>query len=327
MLVRDALPWLHVCAFACGLNLVACAPTSANREVTTEVADPEVAEPDPHYIRQIEAELATADFYVETTETVDALNFGLVGDGVTDNTEAFRNLLSTSHRTIHIPPGDYVTGKFRIPSNTILNLEPGVIIRDSGHLAKHDRLINIFGENVRIKGLGAMVVSRRSDYTTDEWRHGVYIFGAKRVLIEGLESSNHGGDGFYIGGPAGNPSTDITLRGCLAHGNRRQGLSVTSGRMIRVIDCEFTNTYGTAPQFGVDLEPNEPVDFLDDIVFIRPQTRSNEGGGIMICLKNLTLSSHPVSVTILEHASAGEEPPFETLGTPNVTAILRYSRS
>ncbi|MGH8177794.1 MAG: right-handed parallel beta-helix repeat-containing protein, partial [Steroidobacter sp.] len=277
-------------------------------------------------VEQIEASASADDLTFETAETVDGLSFGLLGDGVTDNTAAFTRVLSTGNRTIHVPAGDYVTGKLVIPSNTILMLAPGVIIRDSGLLAKHDRLINIIGHNVHIQGLGASVVSRRSDYTTDEWRHGVHIFGASRVVIEGLESSNHGGDGFYIGGPAGNPSTDIYLKGCRADNNRRQGLSITSARRVRIIDCEFMNTNGTAPQFGVDLEPNDPVDFLDDIVLLRPYTRTNQGGGILICLNGLDASSYPVNVSIVEHASVTEAPNLQTLAPPEVKATLRYSR-
>jgi hypothetical protein len=299
--------------------LVACTPSSPNPDRV------EVAAPDPHEIRAVETELATADFHIETTEAVDAQSFGLVGDGTTDNTEVFRNLLSTSHRKVRVPPGDYVTGKIRIPSNTILILEPGVVIRDSGQLRKHDRLINIHGENVRIEGLGAMVVSRRSDYTSDEWRHGVYVFGAQRVLIEGLESSSHGGDGFYIGGPPGNPSTDIIIKGCKAENNRRQGLSITSARRVRIVDCEFVNTNGTAPEFGIDLEPNEPTDYMEDIILLRPRTVSNRGGGILIALHQLGPSSHPVTVSVVEHWSELELPRLDTLIPEEVDAAVRYS--
>lgn len=320
MRARDTRLWVHVYSLAICLSLVACTPSRPNPEPEKAPA------PNPHEVRAVETELATSDFYVETTETVDALSFGLVGDGTTDNTEAFRNLLSKSHRTIRVQAGEYVTGKLHIPSNTILILEPGVVIRDSGRLRKYDQLINILGENVHIEGLGAVVVSRRSDYTSHEWRHGVHIFGAKRVLIEGLESSSHGGDGFYIGGPPGKPSTDIIIRGCKAENNRRQGLSITSARRVRIVDCEFVNTNGTAPQFGVDLEPNNPGDYMDDIVLLRPRTAANAGGGILIALHHLDTQSYPVTVNVMEHSSESELPPFDTLIPQEINVTVRYSR-
>lgn len=286
----------------------------------------DVISPEPGMAEQVDASLEDDPLSFTTAVTVDAASAGIVGDGVTDNTEALRGLLATGNRTIRIPAGDYLTGSLVIGSDTILALEPGVVIRDSGRLAEDERLINIRGENVRIDGLGARIIADRAHYTTGEQRHGVYIYGAHNVVINGLESSGQGGDGFYIGGPRDDPATDIVLRGCYAENNRRQGLSVTSARRVRVADCEFVATRGTAPEFGVDLEPNDPQDFLDDIVLLRPHTRSNRGGGIMIYLTGLDASSHPVDVTVLDHSSSDENPPLDTRVPENVRAVLRYNR-
>jgi hypothetical protein len=285
-----------------------------------------VVAPTAQAIQQVEDAASAADLLFQTAETVDGLSYGLLGDGVTDNTAAFQRVLSQGNRTIQIPAGDYVTGKITIPSNTILLLEPGVIIRDSGALASNERLINIQTENVRIVGHGASVVAERSDYTSGEQRHGVFIFGAKRIVIEGLDSSGHGGDGFYIGGPTGNPSIDVYLKGCRADNNRRQGLSITSARRVRVTDCEFSNTNGTAPQFGVDLEPNRPTDFLDDIILLRPYTQTNRGGGIQIYLAKLDATSHPVHVSVVGHTTSAEAPAVTTHVPDGVIATLQYSR-
>jgi hypothetical protein len=176
--------------------------------------------------------------------------------------------------------------------------------------------------------LGARVISDRARYTSGEWRHGVYIFGAERVRIEGLESSGHGGDGFYIGGPPGKASSDVMLIGCNADNNRRQGLSITSAQHVRVIDCEFTNTAGTAPQFGIDLEPNDPPDMLNDILILRAQTRNNSGGGIMIWLKGLVGGpTKPVDVTIIDHFSEAESPHLYTNVPLGLSVTLRYGPS
>lgn len=282
--------------------------------------------PDSETLRRAEA-AATETISIETAQTIDASTVGLVGDGRTDNTDVLRDLLAGGNRTILIPAGDYVTDQLEIESNTILILEPGVTLRDAGRLGWRDRLLNIRTENVRISGLGARVVADRADYSTDEWRHGVYIYGARRVLVEGLESSSHGGDGFYIGGPPGNPSTDVILKGCRADNNRRQGLSITSARRVRVVDCEFMNTRGTAPQFGIDIEPNDPIDYADDIVILRPMTRGNFGGGIMIYLNGLSstrVRAHPVDITILEHRSEQDAVHLWTQVPPEVTRVIRY---
>lgn len=260
-----------------------------------------------------------------TSGTVDGSELGLIGDGVTDNTSTFRALLGTGDRTIHISAGVYVTGKLDIPSNTILILDSGATIEDSGQLGPDDPLITIEGSNVYIAGTGAHVLSNRSYYVGGEQRHGVFIYGASNVVIDGLESSNNSGDGFYVGGPQGQPSQDITLQDCMASNNRRQGLSITSARNVKVVDCQFQNTNGTAPQFGIDLEPNLPTDSLSNIQLLRPFTRANAGGGIQICLIRLNGSSQKPTIDIVDHASEDESPPFKVVGLSNVATQISYN--
>lgn len=265
----------------------------------------------------------------KTSLYIPAAHNGLRGDGRTDNTRAFRALLGTGNRTIQIAKGTYITGKLVIPRNTVLLLDPGVVIKDSGKLGPNDRLISILDGNVYIRGSGAKVLSDRGYYSGGEQRHGVFIFGASHVFIDGLESSNNSGDGFYIGGPAGRPAQDIRLENCSAKDNRRQGLSITSARRLLVTDCLFADTKGTAPQFGVDLEPNGPGGVLDDIRIVRPKTVRNYGGGIQIYLgAYFRNASHPaiepVNIQILGHQSVGERKPYVTFGTNRVKGSLHY---
>jgi hypothetical protein len=302
------------------------APPPSAPEPEPDPGTPDTTPPDIDALAAAERAAERTAAFV-TAETIDALSYGLVGDGRTDNTQIFRSLLTGGNRTIHVQPGDYVTGRLEFAPRTILVLAPGVTIRDSGLLGTHDRLLNIQTHDVQIVGLGARVVGDRSRYTTGEWRHGVYIYGASRVLIDGLESSSQGGDGFYIGGPAGRPSTDVQIRGCRADDNRRQGLSITSARRVQIVDCEFTSTHGTAPEFGVDLEPNAGYDTLDHIVILRAQTATNAGGGIMVYLDRLTSTSEPVDVTIVDHTSDAEPVSLLTHVPAGVTALLRYGSS
>lgn len=260
-----------------------------------------------------------------TSGSVDGAELGLVGDGVTDNTATFGALFGTGDRTIHISAGVYVTGKIIIASNTILLLDPGVVIEDSGHLGVDDRFLNISGSNVYIKGFGARITSNRSYYVGGEQRHGIFIYGASNVVIDGLESSNNSGDGFYIGGPEGQPSRDVTIENCLASNNRRQGLSITSAINVKIVDCQFQDTNGTAPQFGVDLEPNLPTDPLTNIQLLRPLTRDNVGGGIQICLTQLNETSPEPIINISGHISEGESIPYKTVGLSNVLSQITYT--
>lgn len=272
---------------------------------------PFTSHPDPVTIERAEAARATQAYMFTTSLHIDGSSHGLIGDGLTDNTQVLRSLLLGGDRTIYIEPGEYVTSSIELEPNTRLVLEPGVTIRDAGRLLQGERLINIRSVNVHIVGWGAKVVADRADYASGEQRHGVFIQGASNVLIEGLESSSHGGDGFYIGGNREHlPSTDVMIVGCRADNNRRQGLSITSAQRVRIIDCEFMRTSGTAPQFGIDIEPNYSFNRLDDILIIRPYTAHNRGGDIMINLSKQDASSLPISISIIEHASASKTPTF-----------------
>lgn len=225
--------------------------------------------------------------------------------GTTDLTTAVANCIAVSatHRAV-FPAETVVTGKFTIPAGGSVYLPPGCVLKDSGVLGASDRLVNITNDNVHIEGWGAKVQMDRADYTTGEQRHGVYIYGAHDVTIEGLESSDSGGDGFYIGGAAGDPATDVTLFMCKGDNNRRQGLSVVNARRFRDIDGEWTNTTGTAPSAGIDIEPNATTDVLEDIVIVRPRCTGNDGPGIEIFLAAWNSVSNYCDITIVRPYTA-----------------------
>lgn len=262
----------------------------------------------------------------KTARYLEGSKYGLVGNGRADNTRAFQALLGSGNRTIHIAAGTYVTGKLQIPADTVLLLDRGVVIKDSGRLGPHDRLINILHDNVYIRGIGARVMSDRNFYHGGEQRHGVFIQSASNVVIDGLDSSGNSGDGFYIGGGGGAPpARNITLENCTASHNRRNGLSIVSGINVTVRNCTFAYTRGTAPQFGVDLEPDMPRDPLTNIRLIDVRTVDNASGGLSIVLGPAYRPPEPISIDIVNHTSVGENPPFHTRIVARVAGTIIYN--
>lgn len=258
---------------------------------------------------------------------VEGRDAGLIGDGKTDNTEAFTRLFGKPAQNVAIGPGDFRTGRFVILGDTIVTLAPGTIIRDTGHLGPNQPLIQIYGDHVKIVGNGAKVVEDRANYTTGEGRHGVTIFQVTDVIIDGLEASDTGGDGFYIGGAPNRPGTDISLVNCVAQNNRRNGLSVTSGRRVDVVGSKFAGSNGTPPMFGVDLEPNRKEDVLDGILLYGVRTADNHAGGIAMYLNPLSPTSARIDIEVVDHSSANEPTPFVTsTAEHSVTGIVRYVR-
>jgi hypothetical protein len=64
----------------------------------------------------------------------------------------------------------------------------------------------------------------------------------------------------------------------------RNGLSVIEGHQLDFIGCEFSNTTGSSPQAGVDLEPNggDPANSIDGIRFYGCTFQGSVGYGMQI---------------------------------------------
>ncbi len=75
-----------------------------------------------------------------------------------------------------------------------------------------------------------------------------------------LKVSNCWGDGIYLGA-IGSPgsavvSSDVTVNRVVSNNNRRQGMSFGPVQRVYVVNSTFSNTNGTAPQAGIDIEPS-----------------------------------------------------------------------
>lgn len=96
--------------------------------------------------------------------------FGAVPNDGIDDTAALKAAMGLGGFTVNVPAGEFTVSTFNVPSNTVLALAPGAVLRDSSQLCNTCRLVNIVGvTNVRITGgQGSAIVSQRSDYTTGE---------------------------------------------------------------------------------------------------------------------------------------------------------------
>jgi hypothetical protein len=289
--------------------------------------DNKVVAPDEQTLQHVRAALAEELPQFSTAETVDASSAQLGGDGITDDTATFRQLLAGGNRTVVVPAGDYRVDHLRIESNTVLILAPGVVIRDAGRLSAGEALVEIAANDVRIFGPGARIVGTSSRYdTATGTRAGIAVRGARNVLIEGLESSGHDGSGFLIGDAVGVPAADVVLLGCLASDNSRSGLVITSARRVRISDCELGSTGAGAQDWGIELERGAPGGVLDDIVVARARTRADSSGGIMINLPDIGWAAEPTTVAIVEHLSEQEPEALRTVLASEAPLNAHYSR-
>ncbi|WP_171009511.1 hypothetical protein [Sphingomonas sp. 2SG] len=212
-------------------------------------------------------------------------------------------------RVYHIQP-ESGRQSLRVPSNSKVIFEAGSKIENLPHrLTGYEMLLLHNVRNVEI--IDAMLDGRRdlNVETTGEWGNGIQILGdVDDIRIISPVTNNMWGDGIYIGedmATGANPRS-VEVSDPRADNCRRQGMSITSAHRCIVRRPIWTNTNGTPPSAGLDIEPNLASCVLQDIQIIAPVTSGNAGAGISIYLGMLRSSSSPVNIAIKDHDSNGD---------------------
>jgi hypothetical protein len=240
--------------------------------------------------------------------TVSLLKFGNAGFGG-DDTSVFQAALNSTAgggQVLEIPAGNYNISPISFPSNSKMQVDAGVTVSANSGFGSGDRMLNINSSNVSITGAGAsnsvfQMPKARAASKGDgsEYRHCLAIQGASNVTVTGISCNQSGGDGLYV-----SAATNVTVSNSIFDGNFRNGASVI-GQLnhINISGNRFTSTNGTLPQAGVDIEPNNPGDFVLDVNFADNVTSNNAGDGFAVSLWTLDSSSQPVGITVARNHS------------------------
>lgn len=205
-------------------------------------------------------------------------------------------------------------------SNQEIVLQKGTELaaRKGAFKRKGDCLLTFPGcENIIIRGKKkdrgktARIRMRKEDYQSEayeqsEWRHGLSFSACRNVLIQDLAIEQTGGDAIYLGtSPGRGPNRNVVIRRVDCNGNHRQGISVISAQDILTEDCLLRNTRGTAPEAGIDFEPNTPGESLVRCVVRNCVAENNAGTGYQICPQTMNSSSPLISIDIENCVSRG----------------------
>lgn len=236
--------------------------------------------------------------------------FGIVADGVTDQTALWQSLLSnTKYPNLYFPASSssYRIRAIRVMSNKNLTFADNVVVEGMGTLGISEPMVYLIAvNNISIKGNNVVFRDHRENYTTGQQRHLFLMQGVTNVTIEGITANDSGGDGFYIGATSVIMfSENVTLLNVKANNNRRQGLSIISGKNILIQNGTFTKSNGEGPGAGIDIEPNRLENYLEKIRIINPVTRENQGSGILVAPAPISGTGRIVDILIENHYDYG----------------------
>lgn len=233
--------------------------------------------------------------------TVNVRDKGARGDGQTDDTAALQRAIdavSTKGGTVVVPDGIYMLDavsakRVKLKSGVALKLSPGATLKVIPNAEKHYQLLTV--EKVsQVTITGGTLEGDRAAHTGvgGEWGMGLAIvYGASHVTVSGTTVKNMWGDGFYVEG-----ANDVALCGVTADHNRRQGLSIIDGVDITVTGSTFSNTRGTDPSAGIDLEPDKPTQRIVRVRIERSKFLNNAGPGVLIAAQKKVGNIADVSI-------------------------------
>jgi hypothetical protein len=209
------------------------------------------------------------------------LDYGAVGDGVTDDTLAIRAALIVGGNIL-FPPGTYIvdlSGTQGLYNNETEGVYPQSDMYIEGYgatlLAKPNTLTNgsFFKftncDNINISGLTldanrdnrTVTPGAGEDYSSNS--HSLWVRRTHNSTFKDMKIINCTYDGIYMRGEGGyldnevdcptnnkfiNVDVDRGFRNCA---------SLISSRDCQFIGCSFTNALGVAPNAGMDIEPND----------------------------------------------------------------------
>ena len=237
-----------------------------------------------------------------------------------DATDALQSAIDSGARRLIVPNmrSDWVVRPIKLASNQEIIFERGTVIsaKRGEYRGGGDSLFTAQDvENLSIRGYGATFRMWKQDYINGlvleqldwhrwygqypkaEWRMTLSIRGSKNVDVFGLTLKDSGGDGIYVdGGKERRYSENVHLRDIICNNHYRQGISVISAENLSVENCEFSNTWGTPPASGVDIEPDLADQRVKNVVFSGCRFIDNVGDGIEVFLAHTSNETEDVTL-------------------------------
>lgn len=209
-------------------------------------------------------------------------------DGSVDYTKYLQKAIDENQRVI-IPNFSIAINKdgLTIPSNrTIIFQRNSVILYKGIAKGKLDDIIKIY--NVKnVKLINPKVIGNKKDKSQKgEWNAGISILNSENINIDNALIKDTWGDGIFIGSEDNGVSKNINLNKIWIDNVRRNAISITSLIKGNINNVLLSNTNGTLPECGVDIEPSLFGEFIQDVKFNNLYSYNNKNAAFNV---NLTM--------------------------------------
>ena len=240
-----------------------------------------------------------------------SINASSFGYNPTNATTALQNAIQSQNDTIivDLQIADWNIGPilFSDLQNKVIIFEKNVKLKAiSGVFGIYDSLLEFTNcNNIQLIGYQAEFVMNKPEYVAlnnSEFRHCLSLNNCVSISVFGLTFRDSGGDGIYIGGEnnAGNLGycDTIFIEDIKCINNYRQGMSIISVQNMTVKNASFSDTIGTLPEAGIDIEPYLLYHRIVNLNIDNCSFTNNGFAGIAVALVYLNGSSLPVSINI-----------------------------
>ncbi|MDB5133380.1 MAG: hypothetical protein JWR02_3129 [Mucilaginibacter sp.] len=255
----------------------------------------------------------TADRITTLTATIrgngyhveSALPAGYVKDGSVDYTTQVQAALNQPNVNIIFPPFPIQIndGGLTFQSNQQILFEDGAELRLKASALQSYKMLNILGVD-KLTMINAVITGDRDIHTGPDGESGmgINIKNCTNVMLIKPKVTKCWGDGMYVSGS----NTNVIISDAQLSRNRRNNMSVISVNGLYLIRPYFGFALGTAPEVGIDFEPNAAADNLLNIHVVSPVSEGNGGEGISLGLKRVyeDPGNYPLwnmSVTVYNH--------------------------
>jgi hypothetical protein len=249
----------------------------------------------------------------------DFLPRNFVKDGTVDYTKFIQKFLD-DNLVVLFPNFPLLVSHqgLNLKSNQVLIFQPASKVLMKPNNQSHYSILNLAGvKNVTL--FNPVLVGDLNEHqgNAGEWGHGINVLSSSDINIYNANISHCWGDGIYIGEnktSKGKSSQNIQILSSQINQNRRNGVSIISVVNLLIENSLISNTIGTPPMAGIDIEPNNNNNEIRNIRIVKTTTFNCRNGLVLMLNKLAGEKLKSTSIDIVDYTDEDSDSGFVLAG-------------